>query len=143
MTPELEGWRFGLEESLHVDVPHGTLSAALRSLAADIWTEAYVCVRCVCVCACVVCGDHTGGLKVADKSDAAAVLASEKEQGVRKTLLLDKARRRVELVLHRDNWDASLLLVERPIPARGPGSFPDARVVCRVSCVVCRVPCAV
>jgi hypothetical protein len=79
--------------------------------------------------------DHAGRLKVAtDESDAAAVRARAKDQGVRKTLLLDKARQRVELVLYKDNWNATLMLVERPIPARGRGSFPQACVVCRVSC---------
>ena len=135
---ELEGWRFSLEESLHVDVPRGALSAG-GSLAADLWAD--VRVRCaVCVC-------RTGRLKVAtDESDAAAVRASAKEQGVIKTLLFDKARQRVELVLFEANWNATLLLVERPIPARGRGSFPQAcvvscRVVRRASCVVRRVSC--
>ncbi len=72
-----------------------------------------------------------------DESDAEAVRASANQgadlQGVRKTLLLDKARRRVELLLYKDNWNSTLLLVERPIPARGRGSFPQACVVCRVS----------
>jgi hypothetical protein len=156
VTPELEGWRFSLEESLHVDVPRGALSAG-GSLAADLWAEVRVrcaCAVCVCACAVCVCGVRvrvvcacacrTGGLKVAiDESDAAAVRASAKQQGVIKTLLLDKARQRVELLLFKDNWNATLLLVERPIPARGRGSFPQACVVCRVSCVVCRVSCVV
>jgi len=83
---ELEGWRFGLDESLHVDLPPGRL-------------------------------------KVADVGDVEGVLASERALGVRKTVLLDKARRQAELVLHGDNWNATLMLVGRPLPDRRRASI--------------------